>query len=516
MPAWSNFRESLGFGPSKGVVAERAISESGVAMERAQQYGRDAMMAALSIAIEDRGWINTDQWSRDGSTAHLTFEAIQKAAGAGRALVQANPIMQRASHAVVDYIFGDGIRITGGGRLITKPQNRRNVFDVEALQRLHLARITDGNILFLLGDDGVIETIPFYEISGAVYSRRDTSIIEYFQRTWTQITYVDGQPKPVTRKMLYRNSTLDTPRESDWEIDYGPDFDYEYPLVTPRRIDDVEIYTDGVIKHVAANRLEGAAWGVPDLLAGIFYASEHKELVEAGDSVWRAQSQYAVNYKGKTKKQVEDIAAKVAGPAPLGPDGKPQQYGGTNVMGSDIEMQLMQKIGAGIDFANFDPIAGLATTALGIPLDTVLGKEKPDTMLPYTTKRRMKLQQEFWKESFRDIFEFYGKRAAKVYFSKLDPDPTHRQMQTIAGIAALEIARRTEIRQLVIDTLGADWDPEDLPDADEWASLRKVAPGSTEVGGPITPGQGQTGRVGRLNDGDHELRDEGLQDHTRN
>ena len=498
-------RELIGLPPSKmarenqALVAEVEYTKSG-----ALEYVRESMMVALSIALEDRGWIRTDGFDR-GAGSHLTFAAIQAAAQNGRALVQGNPIMSRAALAKTSYVWGNGVKVSGADELVKRRKNKRALFSEEARIRLQMGKIHDGNVLiFITGQDATI--IPFYEIKGAVYDSEDPSLIQYFYREWEEKTtdFTTGTPHTTPRKMLY------------------PNMDYDRGGVAyPPTIKDVAVNRDGVIRHVKANSLLGGAWGVPDLLAGIFYAGEHKELIEAADSIFRAQSQYAVQYKTKTRKAFENVAASIAAPMPTDPrTGETAEYGQSAVFGQDIEMQLMNKIGAGIDFAHFDPIAALASVVLAVPLDVVLGKEvATEASLPFSSLQAAKMEQRFWDDVIHDVLEQMGRQASKIKtaWPKINPDPTHRQVQSIVGAAKLKVVSPEETRSLLRDTFGADW-ADAVPNPKLWEKFepKTVAPGATEGGTePITPGQGQKGQLGKLADGDHSLRDEGQQDHAR-
>lgn len=506
-------REFFGLGPSAGEIVAESARHNEAVMQGAQAYVQEGLMTALSIGLEDRNWIRTDGFARADAGQHLTFAAIQSAAENGSALVQGNPVMHRAAEAQAAYVWGTGVTFKGATNVRNKPVNKRVLFSAQAYVDLELAKIATGNVLILVKNDDTLQIIPFYEITGAIYDPEDSSIIRYFHRVWeeTVTDFETMQNSTVTRKMLYPN------------MEFSPSTD-GYPA----EMGGVPVYQLGVIRHVAPHRLPGGAWGLPDLLAGIFYASEHKELIEAADSIFRAQSQYAVQYKGKTRKAVEQVAASIVAAPPLDPaTGKPMQYGQTAAFGSDIEMQLMQKIGAGIDFDHFDPIAGLASVALGIPLSVVLGKEESETTLPFTTKGTMLSIQRMWGDVFTDIFNYMGKRNVKIFWPKIDPDPTFRQMQSIVGLAQIRLVKPEKVFDLVVDTFGTDWDAtKDLSDGKEWdkflgkkGTTNTIAAGSTEPGAnngdQITPGQGQTGKLGKLSDGDHSLRDQGQQPHTQ-
>lgn len=526
MSLLSVVRESVGLGPSAVAEATRIYEGAAALRTESFAYVNEGMsyMTQLSIALEEKGWLPAGGFRRDGGTG-LSFEAIQSAAANARALAIGNPIMARAVEARGSFVWGQGVKITGLGRLEKDKSVRKTLLDAEAQERLDFEKATTGNVLILVNDDKSLELIPFHEITGAVYNPNKSSEIWYFHRRWETTTtdYATGVETTEVQRMLYRNYDFDSPREIDRTVEYMPvgEDGTLIPVSSPRAIRGVTIYQGGVVRHVASHRMEGSAWGIPDVLAGIFYATEHKELIEAADSVFRAQAQYAITWKAKTRKSLEQVAATVAGPAPVDPaTGKPMNYGGSIGMGDNVEMQLMKQIGGGIDFSNFEAIANLASVSLGLPVDIVLGKEERDTTLPFTTKASMRKQQRIWKEAIRDVAEMLGKPTAKAFFPKIDPDPAFRAMQTITGIAALKLHSPDQITELINEMLEKDeWDDKAV-DVEEWADRTTATanPGSTEItgdDGPITGGQGQTGKVGKLSDGDHSLRDAGDQEHTK-
>lgn len=497
----ATWKEALGFTRSKTVVAaEQALED--VKSERVfnESYVRESMMAILSIALEDRNWIRTDGFERSDAGNHLTLAALKSAARNGRALVTGNPIMTSAAKAQISYVWGENFSISGADTIVDDKMNKSKVFGRLAQSELELSKIADGNAFFYV-EGRKVTTIPFYEIEGAVYDPNDSSFIRYFYRVWTErrTDFSTNTSTTITHKRLYPNLLWD-----------------EQITSHPPVLNGVPVEQLGVIRHVAPNKLSGGAWGVPDLLSGIFYAGEHKELLEAADAIFRAQSQYAVQYKAASQGSLERVAARVSG-APGAGEG---QYGQSIGFGQDVEMKLMGQIGGGIDFTHFDPIAGLASVALRIPLAVVLGAEDASQEVPRTTRNTMRMHQEVWDEALMDIFDYMGKSngEVKIFRPKLDPDPTHRQVQSIVGAAKLRIISPEQTYKLFRDTFKADWEDE-LPDPSLWDEyeVEKVNPGSVEGSGdgPVTPGQGQTGQLGKLADGDHELRDEGGQPHTQ-
>lgn len=505
--------EFLGFQPTKTTRGERAIQQGEMMVQEAQQFVRDgvSMMLQYNIALEDRNWISTSDFERNPDNSHITLKAIQNAMLGARALASGNPLIRSALLAKSAYILAEQVRITKAGKLTSDRRNKRYLFSLNALIDIVVAKATDGNILWFENNlSKQVTRIPFEQIKGAIYDSVDTNEIQYFLRVWDKkVTTFDTEGHPDTKtvrlKLLIPNR--------DWERGGVPLPDFVGPI---------PVAQDGFIYHFAANR-SGGAWGVPDMLAGLFYTEEHKELIEAADAIYRAQSQYAIQYKTKSKAALQNVAAQMYGPAPRTDDGTPSPYGQSIAFGDDIEMQLMSKIGSGIDFANFDPIAALATSVLGIPIKTVLGEEAAAESLPPTMLRIMMMERSLVDGILVDIMEDLGKPNAKTYWPPIDADATHRQVQSIAGLAALMLASPPEIRALMRETFGQEW-ADAVPDPAEWEPFLKVKAagvtppaGSTETppGGPVTPGQGQTGEIGKLADGDHSLRDAGEQDHTK-
>lgn len=468
--------------------------------EQGFQLAHEAALASLNLAYEDRGWIKVGGGRADFTGHNLSYKAISQASEAARALVIGNPLLASAVRAQIGYVWPKGVRINGADAITLKnKRNRRNVFNTAAKARLETAKATDGNVFFRISGWN-ISTIPFYRIDEmSVYDPIDTSFIQYY-------LHVNSR-----RTMNEQGVVVDKPYK-----EYIPNMLYERGGIShPDYINGIPVDKTSVIYHVAPNALDGSAWGLPDVLSGIFYAGEHKELIEAGDAVWRAQSQFAITVKAKTNKQLQDIAAHVVDTPVDERTGQPAEYGRTIGYGQDVDMQLMKSIGSGIDFKGFDPIAGLAIIGLRIPINVVLGTENSDDSIPKATKTTMEGHQSLWSDAFTDIFDYMGKPSVKIFFPKLDPDPTHRQVQSVIGAAATKVISPEQTYELLKETFGADWKGA-LPDPSLWDdyAVQKPAPGSTEPsGGAITPGQGQTGQMGKLADGDHAARDAGEQDH---
>ena len=493
------FRDFFGFESA----AQEPVVTAREAQAMAVEAGATSALHALQMAHDERGW-DLMTGAPDDSGMALSFHSIKSAAAHARALVLGNPVIDSATQSQISYVWGKGLFITGAKRIVENINNQNEVFGPLAVQELERAKVHDGQIFFLLHGNE-IETIPFSQITEKTIAHPDKrTLIQFFHRKWTRYVTdpATGQSRSQDMEMYYPSVMWDTDGTKGI-----PDF-----------IGTVPVYKEGHVFHVAFNTLSGSPWGVPDVFSGIFYSQEHKKLLEAGSAVWRAQSRVAVHFTSDKQRELDDVAARVLGmPGINSITGQPDPYGKTLGTGSGVNMDFAKSIGGGVEFSAFDPFVGLATMGMKIPLKVVLGTDDTDT-IPQSTLTTMERHQAVWKWAFEFIFKYMGRTGVHVFFPLINPDPTHRQMQSIAGFAALKIVSPEEAREMGIDTMGMHHWGKAVPDPSEWDKFaaQKPAPGSTEPnGGSVTPGQGQTGKVGKLADGDHSLRDEGQQEHYK-
>ena len=143
----------------------------------------------------------------------------------------------------------------------------------------------------------------------------------------------------------------------------------------------------------------------------------------------------------------------------------------------------------------------------------------------------MKARQKTMDEILKTVFKVLGLRV-KLRWPEINDEPVHRRVQAIDMSARLGVLRATETRAMVIDAWGDKWDDfiAEPPALNElpWAIRPKPVVAPARNGGGARPPRatagaqsepGVDGGAPRLPDpmsrGDHELRDEGTQDHTR-
>lgn len=214
------------------------------------------------------------------------------------------------------------------------------------------------------------------------------------------------------------------------------------------------------------------------------------------------------------------------------------QVGASAVLGAGQDLSAIQR-NTSVDFDAGRPLAAMIAAALGVPLpaltcDPTTGTRSATQTLDTSTVLVMKARQKTMDEILRTVFKMLGLRV-KLRWPEINEEPVHRRMQAIDMGARLGVLRAVETRAMVVDAWGDKWNdfPVEPPKSVNelpWALRPKpVTPTTPPAGGPgRSPGRavsgpqenpGATGAP-RLPDpasrGDHELRDEGTQEHTQN
>lgn len=215
--------------------------------------------------------------------------------------------------------------------------------------------------------------------------------------------------------------------------------------------------------------------------------------------------------------------------------GQVSQYGGTFVGSNGLDLQLMGKMGSGVDFKSYDRIAGLIASATGVPLAVLLAEsDKDEISLESSVVEDMKLRQQLWGEFYEDFFDGLE---VQVVWPRIKQETVYRVQQ------AIELSNRTntlsaeEKRLLSLESWGLEGNASDTPDISEhpdvmvyrakkeldleFAPLISAAESSNsdsqELKRKTANDQGNDQGLGKLSDGSdsHDLRDAGEQEHTR-
>lgn len=474
-------------------VANKLLAET--MAQDAERTRLQESVRELSLWMEDRDWIPINGWEEEKG---FDLATIQREADHIRALLTVNPTIKKAVNARVGYIWGRGVTFEGDAltKQLTNVHNRNVIFGEQAKWKLEAQLATDGNIFTVRNKrSGEVIMVPIHQIAGYIIDIADPSRVNYWLRTYT-----------VIKKNLRTGN-----EEAETISMYYPA--YGYTGNTVASIDGIKVDRESELIHLAANRQDGWIFGIPDILAAMFWAQGHKELFEAGTAFVKAQGRYASKVISKTGAGAQRAAAAVADAPRRDPvSGEVLDIGGTAVMSAGLDMQLMGKMSGGVDFEAFDPVAGLIAVGLGIPLDVILGKSHDtETSLEQSTVDEMKMRQKLWVWYFEAIF---APRKVKVIFPKIKSEPTYRLVQSLEITNKTVSLSREEIRGLTLEAYGIEGDPNDLPDIEENAAYlmaKAIADDAAERAedaaeqaaelAPTTPEQGVDAGVGKLSTG---------------
>ena len=393
--------------------------------------------------------------------------------------------------------------------------NYKKVFGDVARPRLEAELSSTGNVWAMREPGRAAVIVPISHISGYITDVNDTSSVLFWRRKYTAA-----------------ETNVETGIEVVREIDeYIPTHN---AVSIPDRFGDTPVRRNARMSHIGANMQEGWVLGLPDVFAAKFWTRGHKEMFEAGHEFALAQGQYAAKVTGGSGSASQMAAARLADEPRRDYDtGEFSQYGGTFVGSNGMDLQLLGKMGSGVDFKSYDRIAGLIASATGVPLSVLLAEsDKDEVSLENSVVEDMKLRQRLWSEFFEDFLQ----EDVTVVWPRIKQETLYRTVQ------ALEISNRTNTmtaeqkRLVTLEAYGLDGDPSEVPDISEhpdvlvykakkeldleYAPLIAAATATAEnedESRSTTPEQGDDQGIGKLSDGDdaHDARDAGEQEHTR-
>lgn len=509
--------------PSTGdqsMEIHEALREAEVNNLLRQQAELRESAGLLQLRLEDYAWSPIAGWQTDHG---FSLGTLQDESDHCRALYAVNPLIKKAVMTRTGLIHGRGNRIIAkdNGRRQDQidsemARNERRIFGTVARARLEAELSSTGNVWAMVERNKEAITVPIAQIAGYVSDVDDPSKVLYWKRSFQ------------TQKTNLESGTNETVMVTE----YIPAVHNSNPV---SQIGDIPVRRSAKMIHIAANRQEGWILGLPDVFAAKFWTRGHKEMFEAGHEFALAQGQFAAKVTGGSGASAGLAASRLADEPRRDFDtGEVAQYGGTFVGSNGLDVQLMGKMGSGVDFKSYDRIAGLIAAGTGVPLAVLLAESGSDEVsLEQSVVDDMKLRQELWGEFYKDFFHGIP---VTVVWPRIKQETVYRVNQSI------EISNRTntlsaeEKRLLTLEAYGLEGDASDVPDISqhpdvlvyrakkeldlEYAPLIAEAEASSETADlqrSTTPEQGNDQGVGKLSDGAdaHDARDAGEQEHTR-
>jgi hypothetical protein len=132
------------------------------------------------------------------------------------------------------------------------------------------------------------------------------------------------------------------------------------------------------------------------------------------------------------------------------------------------------------------------------------------------TQKAMESRQQSWSLFYKRVLRNYGMDMdVEITWPSIETEPTHRMVQALAMAWETGTLNKEEYRKAILDILditpvkvGA---PEGIMIPNNLNFVQtKTNDGTDTTNDTVTPGQGQSGSVGALNDGDNQLRDQNL------
>lgn len=487
-----------------------ALTEANIRLQE------NASMAHLQL--ENYMWSPIGNWEK----GEFSIQTVKDESDICRQLYAINPLIKKAVTTRVGMIHGRGSRIVTTGKTSQDKidaevkKHGRVIFGKVARASLEAEISTTGNVFIMREGVKPAQIIPITQIVGYVSEVEEPTNVLYWKRNYSayETDLSSGQEKPVIVTEYIPSSTNSRP---------------------VNKIGEVPVRGLARMFHVAANRQEGWVLGLPDLFAAKFWTKGHKEMFEAGHEYALAQGQIAAVVTAGKGMGGQLAASRLAEDPRRDPDtGEVYAYGSTAVMGNGMEYQLMNKMGAGVDFKSYDRIAGLIAAGTGVPLEVLLAtSDSEETSLEQSVIDEMSLRQELWGEFYED---FLSPLEVRVVWPRIKQETLYRVNQSIEISNRSNTLTGAEKRLLTLEAYGLEGDANVIPDIREhpdvqvylekkkidleYAALIAEAEASadpSEEGRSTTPDQGNDQGIGKLSDGSdaHDARDAGEQEHTR-
>lgn len=475
-----------------------------------------------SLEFEDRWWtpIFGAFAQNHGNPNFVQLDNVQKVSHKITELCETNALLKAGADLKTNHVFGAGYSFdfpeqpkaksdkTGRSLLPAKqailddPVNQELLLSELALKSANKAVYKSGN--FYIGWDKAKRQffrVYLSQIVTWISDDADISRVKYFLRKYT----VQDDLGSATIKEVYEWIPTDS-----WDAEAGGQHQKSIAIQGKRH----PVKADSIIIPFHPNIGEQQVFALPDAFAAVPWAIGYSDYLKNGAKLLDALSAIAFHVKAKTQATGAKIGAKV----------ERGQVGGTLIGGSDTEIQQVPRANA-VDLNTGRPLLSQAASALGVSTGSlatnVLEGGYASTAAVTAIEKQSALARQGDFEAFMHrVFRAIGLPDGRINFNRIDADPIHRTMQS-AGLAfELGGINQQEFRTLALELLDIEGDPTVLPEPSVFSGSRastlpkyiemSKADDDTEPSpdGSAIPGQGQSGGVGALADGDHELRDE--------
>lgn len=421
---------------SEYIENESAIgrtTEEEVTYLRGQVSDLQEDMLRISDAFDGVGWapLNAEE------SNHMSLKTVKKAATVGRAMYAMNPFVKRGVDARIAYIWGRSVAFDGVSAIYeTLEMNRKKLFTAQSYEELERVLATDGNAFTALpvdseknaDDSAKAFRIPLDQITGVVANPQDAEEIWLYKREYTvSIT------KSASGQTVEKN-----------EVRYYPALGYhkmieDHPTKRMRKTwNQIKVDQDFVIQHTTVNKQIGWRWGVPDVMAVVFWAKAYKEYLENNATLVEAYSRIAWSFEAPSAAGAQAAAAQVMRPPTRDPiTGETRNIGGTAISPLGSHPTAMPATGSTVDFSKGDALAAAIAAGLGVSKVVILSdsgssNRAAESSLDLPTLKAMESRQLLHSERFLELFEFWGVKVSKAP-DAVPADAKLNDMKDISG-----------------------------------------------------------------------------------
>jgi hypothetical protein len=301
--------------------------------------------------------------------AELPMEERRKLIRIARQFWVKDPLMHQAVSLTTNYTFGEGLRHSSNLEDVTAEvdsfwtdeDNQLELTAYQAQEQKSNELQVDGEIFFVLFVDEdyrvKVRTLPPEEITEIICSPDDHRRPLYYERKHAPVTY------DMTRKN-WKTGATQTTYYADWR-NYAPGKWGEFDR-------GVELQ-EGLIYHVALNRISWQKRGYTEMYPALDWAKAHRQLLQDWVTIVKAYSTLAWKAKitGDDPRDFERIRSRIKAMMPsfTGQQGEswaPSGTAGVQVENDDVTLQPIKTAGMATSPSDAREIRLMAGAGMGI------------------------------------------------------------------------------------------------------------------------------------------------------
>lgn len=386
-----------------------------------------------------------NEYEADG----LYLDTIQEVSEQLRTHVTAGALMKRLAEIRGDYIYGEGIKITGTSKqfkaeVLEDTKWQEVLFSVKGLKEINSAHCTEGNLFFLVNTKTKKPVrVPISQITAHYANPDDGEDIWAVRREWSS-----GNP-----------DDQDKTQERWYKTDMAP-ASFKQIKLAGKGGDLAPVDKDSIILIDRVNSQVGWTWGIPDLLTSLQWAEKYGAYLKSQARFAEALSAIAVQYRASSPAGLKTIDGIVRNPG----------VAGNATTGTDTEM-IAQKGGSAVDFNNGRPMASQAASGAGVSVVTALSDPGASgssygaaSALDDPTTRMVRSRRASFELFILRILKALGAPKAKVTWPQLSDDPLYRQAMSILAALGSGLFEGDELRGKLAAMLDIDLTASGVPE----------------------------------------------------